>query len=94
LNYQKQLFMEIFSTLKRKDFFELRGRKYSKANSFLRIISNLVGRSDPLPCCPGKKAGAEDKKGREKSLKVPPLCFRKETRGQRDNRAETAEARM
>jgi hypothetical protein len=42
--------MEIFSTLKRKDFFELRGRKYSKANSFL-AIGNLC-----VLCAPcGKK---------------------------------------
>jgi hypothetical protein len=35
------------------------------------IISKLVGRSDPPPCCPGKKAGAEAKKGREKPFKFP-----------------------
>jgi len=60
----------------------------------MRIISNLVGRSDPLPCCPGKKAGAEAKKGREKPPQLPLLRFRKETRWQRDNQAETAEARI
>jgi len=32
----------------------------------LEIISNLVGGSDPPPCCPGKKESAEDKKGWEK----------------------------
>jgi hypothetical protein len=29
------------------------------------IISNLVGRSDRSFRCPGERAGAEDKKGRE-----------------------------
>jgi len=48
----------------------------------------------PVPCCPGKKAGAEAKKGREKATQYPPLRFRKETRGERDIRAETAEARL
>ena len=47
-----------------------------------------------LPCCPGKKAGAEAKKGREKPSQFPPLRFRKETRWQRERRAETAEARI
>jgi hypothetical protein len=60
----------------------------------IRIISNLVGRLTPFLCCPGKKAGAEAKKGREKPFKLPLLRFRKETRWQRDNRAETAEARI
>ncbi|MBP1718042.1 MAG: hypothetical protein H6Q43_1480 [Deltaproteobacteria bacterium] len=58
------------------------------------LISDLIGRSDQFPCCPGKKAGAEDKKGREKPSQFSPLCFRKERRGQRDTRAETAEARI
>jgi hypothetical protein len=61
--------------------------------SFL-ITFVLVGRSDPFSCCPGKKAGAEAKKGREKSSLFPPLCLRKETRWQKDRRAETAEARI
>jgi hypothetical protein len=61
---------------------------------FWGIVSNLVGRSALSACCPGKKAGAEDKKGREKPSQVSPLCFRKETRGQRDTRAETAEVRL
>jgi hypothetical protein len=61
---------------------------------YFRIISNLVGHSDPSPCYPGKKAGAEDKKGRENPSQFPPLCFRKETRGERDTWAETAEARI
>jgi hypothetical protein len=43
---------------------------------------------------PGEKAGAEAKKGREKPSQFPPLCLRKETRWQRDHRAETAEARI
>jgi hypothetical protein len=63
-------------------------------NLHFGIISNLVGHSDPSPCCPGKKAGAEEKKGRENPSQFPPLCFRKETRGERDTRAETAEARI
>jgi len=58
------------------------------------IISNLVGRLNPFLCCPGKKAGAEAKKGWEKLSKLPFPCLRKETRWQRDNRAETAEARI
>ena len=53
-----------------------------------------MGRSDPFSCCPGKKAGAEAKKGREKPDRAPLLRFRKETRRQRDGRAETAEARL
>jgi len=60
----------------------------------MKIISKLVGRSDPFSCCPGKKAGAEAKKGREKPLGLPPLRFRKETRGPRNSRAETAAARI
>jgi len=58
------------------------------------IISKLVGRSEPFSCCPGKKAGAEAKKGREKPNWIPLLGFRKETRGQKVYRAETAEARL
>jgi hypothetical protein len=54
----------------------------------------IVDHSDPFSCCPGKKAGAEAKKGREKSSVVLPLCPRKERRWQRDRRAETAEARI
>jgi len=38
--------------------------------------------------------GAEAKKGWEKPSKFPPFRFRKETRWQRDRRAETAEARI
>jgi hypothetical protein len=60
----------------------------------LWIISKLVGRSDPSPCCPDKKAGAEDKKGRAQLSLIPPLCFRKEGRGKRDSRAETAGVRL
>jgi hypothetical protein len=63
-------------------------------NKIIRIISDLVGRSDLVSCCPGKKAGAEDKKGREKPSKPPFPCFRKETRWQRADRAEAAEARI
>jgi hypothetical protein len=64
--------------------------------SFLHfwIISNLVDRLDKSPCCPGKKAGAEAEKGREKPSRFSPLCFRKQTRGESDTRAETAEARV
>jgi len=54
----------------------------------------LFGRSAPSPCCPGKKTGAEAKKGREKPSWFSPLWFRKETRGQRESRAETAAARI
>jgi len=64
------------------------------AKKEIRIISKLVGRSGPFSCCPGKKAGAEAKKGREKPLGLPLLRFRKETRWQRGHRAETAEARI
>jgi hypothetical protein len=60
----------------------------------MRIISDLVGRSDPSPCCPGKKAVAEGKKGREQLPWFSLLGFRKETRGQRNTRAGTAEARI
>jgi len=60
----------------------------------MKIISKFVGRSDPFSCCPGKKAGAEAKKGREKPLGLPLLRFRKETRWPRNGRAETAEARI
>src|SRR4030042_5448780 len=41
----------------------------------MRIISNLVGRLDWPSRCPGKKAGAEAKKGREQSFPMPPLSF-------------------
>jgi len=61
---------------------------------FIRIICKFVGRSDPFSCCPGKEAGAEAKKGREKPLGLPLLRFRKETRGPRNGRAETAAARV
>jgi hypothetical protein len=64
------------------------------SNNIMWIISKLVGRSDPSPCCPGKKAGAEDKKGRAQLSLIPPLCFRKEGRGERDSRAETAGVRL
>jgi hypothetical protein len=42
---------------------------------------------------PGQESRREDKKGREKPSQFSLLCFRKEMRGQRDTRAETAEAR-
>jgi hypothetical protein len=58
------------------------------------IISGLIDRLDSSPCCPGKKAGAEAKKGREKPSRFSPPRFRKEMRRQRENRAETAEARL
>ncbi len=35
------------------------------------IISGLVDRLDPFPCCPGKKAGAEAKKGWELPSRFP-----------------------
>jgi hypothetical protein len=54
----------------------------------------FVGRSNRLCRCPGKKAGAEAKKGREKPFQSSPLCFRKETRGEKNSRSETAEARI
>jgi hypothetical protein len=53
-----------------------------------------MNRSGRSSCCPGKKAGAEAKKGREKPSPFSPLRFRKETRWQGDRRAETAEARL
>jgi len=59
-----------------------------------RIISKLGDRLDPSPCCPGKKAGAEGKKGREKPSRFPCPCLHKETRGPRHHQAETAEARI
>ena len=85
------------ASLARNDHFPLLSNVLQDPPSirkFVRIISNLVGHSDPSPCCPGKKAGAEDKKGRENPSQFPPLCFRKETRGERDTWAETAEARI
>jgi hypothetical protein len=36
----------------------------------MRIISRLAGRSEPFSCCPGKKAGAEAKKGRGLPLQL------------------------
>ncbi|MBP1717737.1 MAG: hypothetical protein H6Q43_1175, partial [Deltaproteobacteria bacterium] len=48
----------------------------------------------PVSLLPGQKTGAEAKKGREKPTQFPPLRFRKETRGERDIRAETVEARL
>jgi len=39
------------------------------------IISNFVGRLDPSPCCPAKKAGAEAKKGREIPSPAPLASF-------------------
>jgi hypothetical protein len=62
--------------------------------SKFRVISDFVNRSSPSPRCPGKKAGAEAEKGREKPSRFSPLGFRKEKRRQRDNGAETAEARF
>jgi len=59
----------------------------------LWIISHLVGRLNPSPCCPGKKADAEAKKGPELPSRLPPVRFRKQKRRKRDARAETAEAR-
>jgi hypothetical protein len=46
-------------TLKTVKIFE-----FFQANLF-RIVSKLVGRSDRSSRCPGKRAGAEDKKGRD-----------------------------
>ena len=60
----------------------------------MRIISNSVDQSNRLSRCPGEKAGAEAKKGREISCWISPLGFREETRWQRDRWAETAEARI
>jgi len=60
----------------------------------LSTISTLVGHAEKFSCCPGKEAGAEVKKGREKPSKFSPLRFRKETRWPWDRRAETAEARI
>jgi hypothetical protein len=60
----------------------------------LGILSLEVSRSALSPCCPGKKAGVEAKKGREKPSWFIPLGVRKEMRRQRDNRAETAEVRI
>ena len=54
----------------------------------------ILGRLDLSPCCPGKKAGAEVKKGREKSSRSYYPCLRKETRWLRHRCAETAEARI
>jgi hypothetical protein len=59
-----------------------------------RTISNLVRRPDRSSCFPGKKAGVEAKKGREKPSKFSVIRFHEETRWQRDNKAETAEARI
>ncbi len=58
------------------------------------IISKLVGRFDRSPRCPGKKAGAEAKKGLEKPGQFPFLPFPKEKRWPRKIRAETVEARI
>jgi len=59
----------------------------------LGIISEFVARLNPFRCCPGKKAGAEVKKGREILPRFLLPGFRKQKRSQRDLRAETAEAR-
>lgn len=45
-----------------------------------------VVRSDRSACRPGKKAGAEAKKGGEKISEFHPLCLCRETRWQRDRR--------
>ena len=58
------------------------------------LTFRFVGRSNRLCRCLGKKAGAEAKKGPEKPFQSPPLFFRKETRGERNSRSETAEARL
>jgi len=57
------------------------------------ILSPLVGRLTPFPCCPGKKEGAEAKKGREILPRFLLSGFRKPKRMQRDFRAETARTR-
>jgi hypothetical protein len=62
--------------------------------ALIGILSNSVGGSYQPPRWPGKKSGAEGKKGREKPCQFPFLHFRKEARRQRDSRAETAEARI
>ena len=88
-NLSAKAFRKALLPLKNED-----GRDFWADTSKKKIISKLAGRSDPFSCCPGKKAGAEAKKGREKSSLFPPPCLRKETRWPRDTRAETAEARI
>src|SRR4030042_5742096 len=44
------------------------GNKMTPAYKRIWIISNLVGRSHQPSRCPGKRAGAEDKKGRDQTL--------------------------
>src|SRR4030042_7092543 len=63
------------------------GRRLSQINTdnYFQMISNLVGRLDRPSRCPGKRAGAEAKKGREQTFPFSILFpFRKETRGERD----------
>jgi hypothetical protein len=43
---------------------------------------------------PGQESRRRSQKGPGDTSQIPPLCLRKETRWQRDRRAETAEARI
>ncbi len=42
---------------------------------FCQIISNVIDPSDQASRCPGQRAGAEDKKGRDQTFPIPSSCF-------------------
>jgi hypothetical protein len=59
------------------------------------FISNLVAGSDPLRRCPGKRAGGEDKNGREATFPFPSISLSAKRRGGKGIAwLETAEARI
>jgi hypothetical protein len=89
INKSGFIFLQIMA--KKKDCQE----KNEKNESKKLIIPKLPAHTNRSPCCPGKKSRvSRDKKGREKPFPIPSLCLCKETRWQRDRRAETGEARI
>ncbi|MBP1713271.1 MAG: hypothetical protein H6Q42_1474 [Deltaproteobacteria bacterium] len=68
--------------------------RFAPGNDCFSMSFTIIGRSDRRLRCPGKRAGAEAKEGREKPSQFFFFYFRKEKRKQRDTRIETAEARI